>query len=267
MRNLNLCLHAGAAAVTLDEVAKVETPAPVERWHPIAHRMLYDQVVGALATMNMRVVHEQHALGRNGLRYFSLLQVANCKSVSDDYAYVIGLRNAHDKCFNAGMVFGAGVFVCDNLSFNGEIKIGRKHTTNIERDLPILTTRAVGRLSANWNSMNERFDAYKAKELADAQVHDIAIRALDAGAATPQQIPHIIKEWRAPRHQEFVQAGKTAWRLFNAFTEVQKDSGVFVLPKRTMSLHALLDAECGIVRQEEVITADVEDTEVVVANN
>jgi hypothetical protein len=268
MKNLNLCLHAGAATTTLDDVTRVATPAAVDRWCPIPHRALYDQVVGALGQMNMRVVAEQHALGRGGLRYFSLLQVANCQEVSADYAYVLGLRNSHDKCFPAGLVVGSGVFVCDNLAFSGEISIARKHTTNIMRDLPVLTGRAVGQLSEKWMDMNTRFQAYKTKELVDAQVHDIAIRALDVGAATPQQIPHIISEWRNPRHQEFVSCGKTAWRLFNAFTEIQKDSGVFVLPKRTQSLHALMDAECGIIsRTPEAISAGTEDTEVVVANN
>lgn len=267
MHNLNLCLHAGASKTTIDDVTRVETPKADGRWCPIPHRALYDQVVGALAQMNMRVVTEQHALGRNGLRYFSLLQVANCKTVSDDYAYVLGLRNSHDKCFPAGLVVGSGVFVCDNLAFSGEISIARKHTTNIMRDLPNLTSRAVGQLSEKWMDMNKRFEAYKTHELVDSKVHDIAIRALDVGAATPQQIPHIIGEWRNPRHQEFVSCGKTAWRLFNAFTEVSKNSGLFSLPKRTQALHALLDSECGIISRAEAIVADAEDTEVVVENN
>lgn len=267
MKNLNLCLHAGAAATTIDQVSAVDTPSAVDRWCPIPHIALYNQVVSALGQMNMRVVNEQHALGRNGLRYFAILQIANCKTVSEDYSYVLGLRNSHDKCFPAGLVVGSGVFVCDNLAFSGEISIARKHTTNIMRDLPVLTGRAVGQLSEKWMDMNTRFEAYKTKELVDAQVHDIAIRALDVGAATPQQIPHIINEWRNPRHPEFSTCGKTAWRLFNAFTEIHKETGVFVLPKRTQSLHALIDAECGIVGKAEAIAKDIEDVEVIAANN
>jgi hypothetical protein len=268
MHNLNLCLHAGAAQATLDQISQVSTPEAVDRWCPIPHRALYDQVTSALTQMNMRVITEQHALGRNGQRYFALLQVANCKTVSEDYAYVLGLRNSHDKCFPAGLVVGSGVFVCDNLAFSGEISIARKHTTNIMRDLPVLTGRAVGQLSEKWMDMNARYEAYKAKELVDAQVHDIAVRALDVGAATPQQLPYIIKEWRNPRHQEFVSCGKTAWRLFNAFTEIAKESGVFILPKRTQSLHALMDAECDIIsRTPEAITAGTDDATATVANN
>ena len=48
--------------------------------------------------------------------------------------------------YPAGLVLGAAVFVCDNLSFSGEVKLARKHTSMIERDLPGLVGRAVGLL-------------------------------------------------------------------------------------------------------------------------
>ena len=60
----------------------------------------------------------------------------NAQTSSEDYCWVLGLRNSHDKTFPAGIVAGASVFVCDNLSFSGEIKFARKHTRFIVRDLP-----------------------------------------------------------------------------------------------------------------------------------
>jgi hypothetical protein len=36
--------------------------------------------------------------------------------------------------------------VCDNLSFSGEVRLARKHTSRIEADLPALVNRAVGQL-------------------------------------------------------------------------------------------------------------------------
>jgi hypothetical protein len=244
---LKLCLHAGAAAATLEQVTQTFTPSPKDRWHPIAHRALYNQVVTALGNLNMRVVEEQHALTRDGQRYFGLLQVENDTQAGTDFGYVLGLRNAHDKGFCAGLAVGSGVFVCDNLAFSGEIKIARKHTTFINRDLPILTGKAVGQLHERWHNMANRFGTYKTTELVDAQANDFIIRALEMGACTGQQIPHIVKEWRAPSHPEFAKDGRTAWRLFNAFTEAYKDSGLFVMPKRTQALHTLMDAECGLM--------------------
>jgi len=197
----------------------------------------------------MRVVTEAHAITPDHARYFGMLQVANCQD-AQDYSYVLGLRNSHDKKFPAGLAVGAGVFVCDNLSFSGEISIARRHTVNINRDLPQLVNRAIGQLSEKWNDQETRFAAYKATELSEMQVHDLAIRMLDAGAVTACQIPHVIKEWRTPRHAEFAES-RTAWRMFNAVTEIGKENSIFVLPKRTQALHAILDTTCGIVTRAE----------------
>jgi hypothetical protein len=132
------------------------------------------------------------------------------------------------------------------LSFYGEISVTRKHTTFISRDLPGLTARAIGQLGRKWGKQAKRFDAYKQHELTDPQAHDLLIRALDCRAITGAQLPHIVKEWRAPRHPEFVKCGHTAWRFFNAVTEVGKEAGVWALPNRTAALHGLLDQECGL---------------------
>jgi len=73
------------------------------------------------------------------------MEIQNRKQ-NDDYTWVLGLRNSHDKTFPAGIVAGASVFVCDNLSFSGEVKFARKHTRFINRDLPQLVERSIGLL-------------------------------------------------------------------------------------------------------------------------
>ena len=106
------------------------------------------------------------------------MEVANCQE-TQDYAYVLGLRNSHDKRFPAGLAVGASVFVCDNLSFSGEIKIARKHTRHIVRDLPELVSGAVGQLAERWHEQARRIDAYRSHEIGDKQAHDLIVRALD----------------------------------------------------------------------------------------
>jgi hypothetical protein len=53
-------------------------------------------------------------------------------------------------------------------------------------------------------------------------------------------VPTVIKEWREPSYPEFGE--RTAWSLFNAFTEVLKGN-LPELPKRTECLHALFDKQ------------------------
>src|SRR5215210_8044291 len=131
-------------------------------------------------------------------------------------------------------------------SFSGEIKIARKHTRFIMRDLPGLVSGAVGQLGERWHAQAERINAYRQHELNDVQAHDLVVRALDNRAITVTQVPAILKEWRTPRHLEFAVHGKTAWRFFNAVTEAAKGSGLWALPQRTQALHGLLDGEVGL---------------------
>ncbi len=80
----------------------------------------------------------------------------------------------------------------------------------------------------------------------DVQAHDLVVRAVDARVVPMRQILDVLAEWRHPRHREFAEAGKTAWRLFNAFTEVIKGRALELLPRRTQTLHGLMDIACGL---------------------
>ena len=243
MHKLNLCLHCGSRSVPREQVTATTTPPRTSSWVPIPHAQLLEGVQSSLQRAGLSVVSEAHGLSRDGARYFGLLQVANGHA-NKDFGLVVGLRNSHDKSFPAGLVVGASVFVCDNLSFSGEIRLARKHTVHVERDLPSLIESAVGRLGDLRRSQEERFSAYKEQELSDSAAHDLLVQALDARVLPVTSLPNVLREWREPRHTEF-RASKTAWRLFNSFTEVMKGN-LDALPRRTQALHGLLDATCGL---------------------
>jgi len=225
------------------QVAGVTTPPRTPSWVPIAHARLLDGVQASLEHAGLSVVSEAHGLSRDGARYFGLLQVVNGRP-DGDFGLVVGLRNSHDKSFPAGLVVGAHVLVCDNLSFSGEVSLARKHTAHVERDLPQLIDGAVGRLGDLRRTQEQRFAAYKGHELADGATHDLLIQALDARVVPVTRLPDVLREWREPRHPAF-RTGKTAWRLFNAFTEALKGN-LDALPRRTQALHGLLDGACGL---------------------
>ncbi len=241
-----LVAHCGAQHVAREEVARVATPSRTTSWVPVAHAAVLDGVQGALERAGLTVVSEAHALARDGDRYFGMLELRDPVTESGEFGLVVGIRNSHDKSYPAGLAIGSNVFVCDNLSFSGEVRLARRHTARIGTDLIPMIGRAVGQLGNLRRAQEERFAAYRRHELADAAAHDLVILALDAQVIPASRVPLVIKEWRTPRHPEFRSGGKTVWRLMNAFTEGWKGGSLDRLPRRSQALNGLLDTAAGL---------------------
>ena len=241
MKLNNLVLHCGAATVSRDQLERVVTPSPEGRWHPISHHSLVNQVQSGLEAAGMRIVNTAHALNRQGAQYFGLMQVSDDQA-SEEWGTIVGIRNSHDKRFPAALAMGSALFVCDNLSFQGQVVLSRKHTTNIMRDLPQVTNRAIGRLASFAGTTEQRANTYKEREMGNREAHDLVIRSLDAGAITITMVPKVLQQWRTPNHPEF--RDRSMWSLHNAFTETLK-GGLLKLPFRSDALHGVLDTAAG----------------------
>lgn len=242
MKSCNLILHCGGHAVQRADVRAIRTPLATPTWSPIPHLRLVEQVERALLAAQLEIVCQAHALSHGGDRYFGLIQVAT-KRDATDYALVLGLRNSHDKRFPAGLVAGAQVFVCDNLSFHGEVELSRKHTRFIGRDLPLLTERAIGQLQERWHHQETRINRYREHRLGDRDAHDLMVRAVDVGVCPVTSLTKVVQEWREPSHDAF--RPRTVWSLFNGFTEALKGN-LALLPARTQALHGLMDGYVGL---------------------
>jgi hypothetical protein len=232
-----MILHTGAEHVSRDQVLCSDTPQGTSTWFPISHKRILETTETFLEHAGLRVVDQSHGLTRGAGRYFGMLEV---EGEGRDYSLVIGLRNSHDKKFPAGLCVGANVFVCDNLSFSGEINLARKHTRFINRDLPGLIARAVGKLGDLKRHQDQRIAAYKMRDVGDVLAHDLVVRAVDRRVMPISVLPKVLKEWREPRHEEF--QNRNGWSLFNAFTEALKGRNIAELPGRTQRLHGLFDA-------------------------
>jgi len=274
----NLLLHCGGKHVTRDDLVLAPTPSRTRSWVPVAHHRLIDTVEQTVKRQGFRVTNQAHGLWGDGARYFGLMELANDfaahqlaaddsngfssadhditnpgsanPSSADystvDYSLVVGIRNSHDKTFPASLALGSQVLVCDNLSFFGEVVIARRHTRFIERDLPGIVATAVGRLTEMRSRQADRITAYKQKQIRDRTVHDVVVQAVDSRIIPVTQLPLVIKEWRAPSHDAFLEDGRSVWRLFNAFTESFKTRSLEMLPRRSQALHGLLDRVCQL---------------------
>jgi Domain of unknown function (DUF932) len=248
-----LMLHCGAQVKPRDEVFAVPVPLATASYVPLSYESFVTRIEKQLAVEGITIKDEKLALAKEGQRLFGLLSLTMPEFTAEDYGCVLGLRNSYDKSVSSGLCIGASVFVCDNLSFQGEVTFTRKHTTNLLRDLSWLITETIAQLPVRFAQQSSTFECYKQRELSDGKAHDLMIRFYDEGALNVTDIPALLKEWREPRHSEFAEAGKTAWRLFNAATEIMKGD-LWRLPARTQALHDVLDKTCDLppsVEKEE----------------
>jgi hypothetical protein len=240
-----LMLHCGGQLTKREEVFAVPAPAATDTYTPLPYESFVTRVEKQLAVEGIGIAEERLALAKNGQRLFGLLGLKMQGGVHAEYGCVLGLRTSYDKSFANGLCIGASVFVCDNLSFQGEVTFERKHTTGMLRDLSWMITETVASLPARFAAQSATFETYRQRDLTDRDAHDLAIRFWDAGALGVLEIPRLIREWREPQREEFAQSGKTAWRLFNAATQVIKGD-LWRLPARTRAIHNVLDATCGL---------------------
>lgn len=238
-----MILHCGASEFTRKDVFSVPTPKPTESWFPLPHKTLVEEVEFHLSAGGFLVSRQTHALSHDGARYFGVFELKG-KSKTGDYNWVVGLRNSHDKMFPAGLVAGTHTFVCDNLAFSGEVKLSRKHTRFALRDLRQMTARAVGKLGSMFQRADERIARYKALRIDNTEAHDLVVRAVDCRAITTTELPDVLGHWRNPPHEEF--APRTAWSLFNAFTEIHKHINPNTALVRGEALHGLFDQQMGL---------------------
>jgi hypothetical protein len=239
--NGQLFLHCDTKNVTLDDIRNAECPKGTDTWHPIAHANLLDTALDSLQAVGLSVRNERYGLSGDSHRFFGVLDLVS--EIADGVSLAVGVRNSTDKSMSAGLVLGSRVFVCDNLAFDAEIKVTRRHTQRISEDLPRLIDEAVFQIPGYTQAAEYRISRMKGFPVDSPASHDIIVRAADDGAINWTDVPKVLKEWREPSHLEF--EPRSAWSLYNGFTEVLKKAfgqNPDTATERTVRLSRVFDA-------------------------
>jgi len=238
-----LMLHRGGWEATKADLASVAVPEPTGSYHPVPYSRFVEEMELHVPRFGLTVQSRQFALAREGNQMFGVLTCTNGHNAGD-YALAIGLRNSYDRSLSVGLVAGTRVFCCDNLAFSGEVAMRRKHTTNVFRDLPDLIYRMLSQVTVLKARTDEEIAGMKALPLAPERAHHIMVEAIQAGVTPASRLPKVIEAWESPTHKEF--QPRTAWSLFNAFTEVQKESCPRAQIEGSLRLTSLIRRELSL---------------------
>ena len=241
--------------VESEQLAQVPTPSATDTHTPIPHALLADRTRNVIDKAGLSITEEEHALARDGQRYFGGFALKGDALGGDDSRkLVLGLRNAHDKSFEASVCIGNSMMVCENLCFSSDVKLARRHTVNILRDLNTVLSSAVSRVTSHWVDMGKRISSYKETEISRESASNLVVDLAEMGAFPARSVYKAIQEFRNPRHEEF--KGGSLWTLYNGVTEHLKGGDLSKLPQRTMTTQSVFDKLAGhapeIVEAEEI---------------
>ena len=234
-------LTCGSREVNLAEIEAVPIPESTKSWKPISHIDLINEAKKAAINVGLVLGNESYGLQSDNNKMFGIINVINQDHFGDRVQLMMGLRNSTDKSLSAGVCFGSRVLVCDNLCFtaythetNGESFITtRKHTVNIERDLPLRLNEAMARFQYIKDYQENLFNKLSNTDInSTTQIHDILIKSILYGAINKTQVLDVLNEWNTQAHipENEEQAmnwhpefqDRNAWSLYNAYTENAK---------------------------------------------
>ena len=189
--------------------------------HSAASPGFVEEVELHVPRFGLKIQSEAFALAREGNQMFGVLTCTNGHGPRD-YSLAIGARSSYDRSLAVSCCSGHIATVCTNLAFSGEVKMNRKHTRHVFRDLPDLIYRMLSHVSAMREQIDGEIAAMKVRELPPAHAHHLMVEAIKVNVVPASRLPKVIEAWEEPLHEEF--RPRTAWSLFNAFTEIQKGS-------------------------------------------
>lgn len=239
-----LLLHAGGWEATKADLASVAVPDETDSYVPVPYGRFVEEVELHVPRFGLTITDARYALARDGMQMFGVLTCTS-DGARSDYALAIGLRNSYDRSLSVGLVAGSRVFCCDNLAFSGEASTARKHTSNVFRDLPDLIYRMLSQVSSMQSRIHAEVAAMRSWKLTTEAADHLMVESLRRSVLPASNLPKVIDAWERPAHEEF--APRTAWSLYNAFTETQKSRSPRVQVENGLRLSALFRESAQLV--------------------
>src|SRR6266550_7431485 len=172
MDQTQLLAHCGSNKITREELRMVPTPEGTESHHPLAHHLIVDALAETLAFRYISVVRDEYAVSPDGMKMFGVLDL---ETAFDGCRFAIGIRNANDRSMRLGLTSGMRVFVCDNLSFQGEFTpVLAKHS----KKFSIVDSLAIGvdRIQRNFDPLRQQVETWRSSQITDEKAKLVIYR-------------------------------------------------------------------------------------------
>ena len=236
-------IHCGGKQVNFAELSAIPLPERTDTYEPVPFSdLLVNTKRICDDILDLEFVDQKLAVSKNEQRFFGLLQYKDPKN--EEMGQAIGIRSSHDKSMSNGFCSGATVFVCDNMSFTGDITYMRKHTKNVMDDLQDKLVSVLYRSKDKFFNIVEDTKNMKDIPISTDDAYSFIGRAFGHKTLGARQASDAIRHWNSPPYSEFMQ--KNVWSLYNACTESLKSTPPNKILEKHIDLHDRTLGEFGI---------------------
>ena len=229
----DLMIHTrGAKKVAREELDLIQLPKATDSYVPVSHYHLADRILTVSQDIlrDYALVGENYGIARYGNQLFAVLNFK--ANDNNEMGLSVGFRNSYDRSMSIGLAIGASVFVCDNLAFNGEITVMRKHTKNVWDRLEDVAITTLYKAQKKFRRIVADAENLKRQQVDDDHVFQILGLLFGHNVLGPRQLTVAKNHWLKPPYQEF--KPRNAWSMFNSVTESLKSAA----PPLIMEKHA-----------------------------
>jgi hypothetical protein len=232
-----LLAHCGSNKITREQLSLIPTPEGTPTHHPLAHHMIVEALLEALAFRHISVMRDEYAVSQDGMKMFGVLDL---ETAFEGCRFSIGIRNGNDKSMRLAMTVGYRVFVCDNMAFQGDFSpVLAKHTKRFS----LIDAMSVGvdRMQRNFEPMRQQIEMWKDSRIQDEKAKLVIYQAfVEEELEAPKHLARRVHDlYFNPQFEEF--APRTRWSLTNAFTSAFKELDPIPQFKATAKLAAFLE--------------------------
>jgi uncharacterized protein DUF932 len=216
----SLMLDRNFERVSRSFLQTIETPVGTKTHRPLSHYDTATKIVETAQNRGFSIQQEEYGLNPTGSQVFAMLHL---QDGDDEKKRMISFRNSHVKSFSFSICVGFKICICSNMMMSSDIGVraNRRHTKNIESDIEGIITQTFDQLPAEYDMLEQHISRLKSTKLDINRARIIVMQSIEQRMIRPSDGLQVIKEFKAPRHEQFV--GDNAWNLYNAYTEIVRD--------------------------------------------
>ena len=206
-----LMAHIDSTQIPRAQLRALPQPQATATFKPVHHADLVDALEERLDQHGMSIRKAEFAVSHDAAKLFATYRLAFQEN--DEYGAALGLRTANNRTMSIQIAVGANVFVCDNMSFKGDmIALRRKHTSrlNIERELD----GAINRYSENIGRLYSGIEKLRQIPLRTRDAEHMIFSCFDRELLPVRLFHPVIESYRMLKKEGVV----SQWQLHNCFT-------------------------------------------------